>query len=340
MKRSALIIGLVLSILGVLLFTMSKHWSRVRRLQPTAASETPSENTSVTPNFQTNQLPDSSPQKRLDRKQAVELVQSIYSAPIAFYGRTQDEHGNPIPNANIEFSVLDKFWNPGTKYGATSDDNGLFSLTGANGAAVSVAVWKQGYAGITGKSNGAFSYGMPFDAQRDRPTPTKEHPAIFVLRKKAEADPLFVVRRDISIPKDGSPVDVNLRTGKPVAIGQGDIRIECWTADNVRDASGHYEWKARIIAPGGGLAQQRSTELEVTAPETGYESMIEVAMPQASPDWRCDHDAHYWVRLRDQTYARMRLRITTAGDHFVSISSYLNPSGSRNLEFDENRVIK
>jgi hypothetical protein len=36
----------------------------------------------------------------------------------------------------------------------------------------------------------------------------------------------------------------------------------------------------------------------------------------------------------------MRIRITTAGGHFATISSFVNPSGSRNLEFDENKVIK
>lgn len=275
-----------------------------------------------------------------DRQRAVQFVQSIYAAPVGLYGRVQDQFGAPVSGANIEFSVLDRFWESGTKYTRLSEGDGSFSLTGVKGAAVSVAVWKDGYGGIAEKSTGSFSFGVPFDAHRDRPSPTKDNPAIFVLRKKAEADALFVANRDVRISKDGTPVDVSLRTGKSVGHDKGDIRIECWTSDLMKDNKGHYKWHSRVSVPGGGLMVRTDTELDFVAPESGYQPSVEIDMPQDASNWRRDSDAQYWVKLSSGTFARMRFRITTAGGHFATISSYLNPSGSRNLEYDENKVLR
>ena len=122
------------------------------------------------------------------RRQAVDLVRSIYSAPIAFFGRVQDQQGQPVPGATVDYSILDKFFEPGSKKSGVADGNGNFSLTGVQGAALTVGVSKEGYDPIYQQSNGAFSFGAPYDLHRDRPTPTKDDPAIFVLRKRAEAE--------------------------------------------------------------------------------------------------------------------------------------------------------
>lgn len=335
MKRYFLFVGVAISIAGLWFVTRSYHTS------PNAQHPTANLTKNwPTPTATASNVLATPAAKPADQRRTVQLVQTIYASPIEIYGRVQDQFGNPVSAAKVEYSVLDRFWEPGTKYTGVSDNNGLFSLTDVKGAAVSVAIWKNGYAGIAEKSNGSFSFGVPFDAQRDRPTPTKDKPAIFVLRKKVEADPLIVANRDIRIPKDGTPVELDLRTAKATTVGHGDLKIECWTSDNVRDTQGHYEWRARISVPGGGLSRRTEPELALTAPESGYEPRVEIAMPQNAERWRRDCDGQYWVKLGNGTFARMRLRITTAGDHFASITSYLNPSGSRNLEYDEAKVIK
>lgn len=267
------------------------------------------------------------------------IVRDVFNTPIAFFGKVEDQNGLPILDARIQFSAIDKFWESGSKFETHSNADGLFSITGIKGAGLTVGVSKKGYDGINGLSYQSFGYGMPPDSTRKAP-PSKEAPARFVLRKKATADSLFVVHRDILVPKNGMPVEVSLRTGKPVKGGQGDLKLECWTSDERKDAKGHYEWHARVSVPGGGMTIRSDTEREFSAPEMGYIPITEIATPQASIRWRPDYDADYWVKLHDQTFARIRLRITTAGDHFATIESYLNPSGSRNLEYDEAKVIK
>jgi hypothetical protein len=274
------------------------------------------------------------------KERAVAALQAIYSAPISFYGQVKDQFGVPVAGARVDYTIVDKFFDPGSKSSGISDGQGYFALDGVKGAALTVGISKAGYAPIYGQSNGSFAFGMPLDPRRDRPTPNRDQPAIFVLRKKLAAEPLIVVERDVRLPKDGTAVEVSLRTGKPVPVDHGDLKIECWTSDSIKDAKGHYEWHAKVSILGGGLIVRKDPEREFQAPDNGYLPNIDVSMPITSTRWERNYDGHYWVMLRDRTYARVRFRLTTAGAHFATISSYLNPSGSRNLEFDEDKVIK
>jgi len=267
------------------------------------------------------------------------IVNQVFNTQISFFGKVQDQQGTPIPKAEVKFGAIDEFWGSGSTYETLSDANGLFSITGIKGAGLTVGVSKEGYDGIKGLSYQSFGYGMPPDSTR-KAAPSPNAPAIFVLRRKLPAEPLYQIRRDIPIPKDGTPIEISLKTGKPVSLQQGDLKIECWTSDDKKDSQGRYEWHARVSVPGGGLMVRSDAEREFEAPESGYQPDFEIHMPSIAARWERSYDGQYWLILRSGTYARIRLRLTTAGDHFATIESFLNPSGSRNLEYDERNVIK
>ena len=273
------------------------------------------------------------------RENAVAIVRGVFSAPIEFYGRVVDQYRQPVSDAEVDFEAADQFLASGTRYSAKSDSDGNFSITGIQGAGLSVSVSKAGYGRISDVSSQTFGYGMGPDSFRKVP-PKKSEPAIFVLRKMAAPEPLATFRRDVLLPKDGTPVEVSLKTGKPVVGGEGDMKFECWTDDRNMDAKEHYEWHARISVPGGGMLARTSPEFDFEAPEDGYKQSIELRMSQTAVEWSDDHDEQYWVKLGNGTYARMRLRLTTGGHHFVSLTTFLNPSGSRNLEYDPKKEIR
>ncbi|HEY5747867.1 MAG TPA: carboxypeptidase-like regulatory domain-containing protein [Chryseolinea sp.] len=274
----------------------------------------------------------------LQRAETAKIIGSVFSAPVNFYGKVEDQYGNPVPGAKVTYSLADSFGAPSSKRTVTSDDRGLFSLVGVRGAGVFVSVAKQGYAEINKQSSGNFSFGMPYDPQRDRPTPTKEKPAVFVLRKKAKAEPMVAVNRSTLIPRDGTPVEVSLSTGRPVAAGSGDLKIEYWTADGQKDANRRYDWHCRFSVPGGGLVK-RGSQLAQEAPIDGYQPYAEVWMPATTPAWTETFDENYFLKLGNGNYARAHLIMVAGGDHFVSIIAYLNPSGSRNLEYDAKQDV-
>ena len=259
------------------------------------------------------------------RAEGVKIVEGIYSAPISFYGKVVDQFGNPVAGAKVDYSVVDKFWEKGSSYHGQSDGNGYFSITGIHGAGMTVGVTKDGYDNIDGKSDRGYGLGEKL--------PTQDNPEILVLRKKAKAEPLYAIDRDIIVPKDGTPVEVDLKSGNPVASGQGDIKIECWASEESKDAKGHYEWHCRLSVPEGGLLKRTDPELNFNAPESGYEPSVDITMSQTAERWQPANDDQYWVKLHDGTYGRMRFRITTGGGHFASITSFVNQNpGSRNLE--------
>lgn len=274
------------------------------------------------------------------RTMAVDHVVDVFSAPIGFFGRVIDQSGKPVAGARVEFSAVDKIWESGSKLEATSDATGGFSIVGLKGAGLTVAVSKEGYDPIDELSYQAFGYGLGPDSTRKTP-PTQESPAVFVLRKKENAEPLFEVDRNLRIPKDGTPVDISLETGKQVSSGQGDLRVQCWTFDQIKNDRRRWEWSFLLSVPGGGVQSRKDPQRNFVAPEIGYQESLAHRMPADAERWVGDYENELWVRLADERFARVRFRIISGGDHFVSIESYLNSKpGSRNLEFDPKKVIK
>lgn len=139
------------------------------------------------------------------------------------------------------------------------------------------------------------------------------------------------------MPKDGSPVEIDLETGKSAG-SSGDFRIECWTHDQTKDEAGRYDWRCRVSVPGGGLIE-REDALDFGAPEAGYRKVDEITMAKAAPQWRSQVRKDYFLQLNDGRFARVSLEVITHGDHLIAVTSFLNPSGSRNLEYDPNKQV-
>ena len=263
------------------------------------------------------------------RKEAVDAVLSMLGAPISFYGKVVDQDGDPVPDASVGYSALDKFMAPGTGYTGKSDASGLFSISGIKGARLSINVRKEGYYFIDGKSNAAFSYGGGSDGYFAEP-PTKDNPAIFVLHKMGTTESLVRAEQSARIPKDGTPVTVNLMTGR--LSPNGNLRVEARTEAPV--GGRRFTWRCRVTVPGGGLAD-RTGQFEFEAPEDGYQESVEFGMRHDAEQWTSDQQRDYFVKLPDGRFARINFRMIAGGNHYFVMESFLNPKpGSRNLEYD------
>ena len=160
---------------------------------------------------------------------------------------------------------------------------------------------------------------------------------MFVLQKMGKTEPLiYVSSRTYRIPKDGTPVEVNLKAGQKSS--QGDLRVEAWTED--KDIKRHYNWRCRVSVPNGGLVERKG-QFDFEAPAEGYKSSDEIVMTQTAEEWQPQAKREYFVKLPDDKYGRLTFYMITQGDHFFEIESYLNPTpGSRNLEFDPAKAVK
>lgn len=273
-------------------------------------------------------------EEELHRK-TVAMIEKLFDAPIAFYGRVVDQNGNPVPDAEVGYTAADAFNASGSQFTGKSDAAGYFRIAGIKGGGLLVGVGKEGYYPLEGKSSQNFGYGMGTDSTR-RPPPTKESPAVFVLHKMGKTEPLVRVEQSARIPKNGTPATVNLMTGR--LSPNSDFRIEAWTEAPVQGRK--FSWRCRVTVPGGGLVE-REGQFDFEAPEDGYKESVELGMPAGADQWTSQQEGDYFVKLPDGRFARIRFTMIAGGNHYFLLEAFLNPKpGSRNLEFDPAKVVK
>jgi hypothetical protein len=339
-RNRSIIIGLaVLVLIGLVIYFWPKTAPVPVSVPPVAQSNPPSE-----PQEKIELTKDGLPApvapglaQQATKPDAEASLLELFMTPIALYGKVVDEKGNPVAGATAKMSVADKPITDGAKYSKITDDKGLFSLTGLHGGAVSVNVTKEGYY-TTEQSRGMIRFGK-FRSNSDPQIPTAGSPTVFVLRKMGEITPLVKIENFVKVPRNGNPTEISLETGRQVAAGQGDLKVEAWTNDQTKDAQGHYEWKCRISVPGGGLFERKDS-YAFEAPADGYQPFDEIVMSHNAERWNPQASRQYFVKLSDNHYACIEFEMVAGGDHFFSITSYLNPTaGARNLEYDPNQPV-
>lgn len=143
-----------------------------------------------------------------------------------------------------------------------------------------------------------------------------------------------MIRYDKSfvMPKDGTPVLIDLPAGKVVASSQNAVQVEAWINDSEKIDRWKFNWKCRVSVPNGGL-QIYDEVFPFLAPEENYVLEEVIDMPATNnPSWSNQARRNYYIRTADGKYGRMVFTMVPAGDHFCELNLYFNPTDSRNLE--------
>ena len=208
---------------------------------------------------------------------------------------------------------------------------GLFSLQGEQGKFLSIKVSKEGYYEYKPEGEGFFYAG-----RNENFVPDENNPVVFRLHKKRQAEPL--IAREFpgfaqieQLRRDGTPVEIDLLQAKKVASG-GNLKMELW-GDPIERTTNKYKWKLRISVAGGGIIVN-SEEFNFKAPESGYAPQILIDMPTTSEHWTSNMKQKYFVKYADGNYGRIDFDFL-ARNGVYRILSFINTSGSRNLEYDE-----
>ena len=299
------IIGLLVA-LAALLWWLTGSPKASRR--STAQSEEANDYGAPSVPAATNASISPNPFNEAERKdRALVHVTRAYNTPIAFYGRVIDQHGDPVVAAKISYGAVDQFLSKGSDYNGYSDVCGNFSVHEIKGIALTVGVWKEGYYGIDGKSAATFAYGINPDNTRSLP-PTKDNPAIFLLHKMGDAEPLIQVSsRQIDVLRTGQTMSIDLATGRT---GQGSLQLTSWIGDIKQRP---FDWRYLLRVPGGGLVQ-REGQFDFEAPLDGYQPAIEVKMAATAEQWTSRLTRQYFAKLPDGRYARFSIRFYAGGE--------------------------
>lgn len=258
-----------------------------------------------------------------------------WKLPINFYGRVVDDSELPVPGANIWFQWSDLSPEGASEEETVSDANGLFMLTGKQGNGLSLRITKRGYYTPQRGNQFRFENARFWDANYHEPNP--DNPVFFHLQKKGEAEPLIVALARPRVPRDGTPVRVDL-FNKGAISPSGQLEIAAWLPPENPNQRGLFDWRAKLSLPEGGV-REHNDEFPFIAPEDGYIPEVVFDMPAAAPDWRQVITQRYYFRIgTPPQFGRMEVRINGASQ-VVNVNYWLNPSGSRNLEYDSGKQL-
>jgi hypothetical protein len=240
-----------------------------------------------------------------------------WKMPVNFYGKVIDQANQPVQGAKVRFRWTDMSAAGTTEKFTETDAQGMFSLTDERGKNLEVYVSKDSYHAVH-EGRGNFEYAAFFEPNYIEPDPN--NPVIFQLIKKQEAQPLIKVEREIRLPQVGSAtaVPLNDTTALEVSLLANHIKPD-------------QPWSMRVVVTDGGL-QTAADEFPVEAPTDGYQSSVAIDRKSPKPSgWSGLYQGGVFYVKTAQGYGRIEIRML-AGDNKARVTTYLNPSGSRNLE--------
>ena len=266
---------------------------------------------------------------------AKELVDHAWEwrMPINFFGRVVDENEQPVPSAKVQLSWTDLSQAGSSQAQTTTDAQGFFSLLNRTGRHLEVRVSKDGY--YTPKRQQiSFDYAAFWEADYHVPDPN--NPVLFHIRKKNQGEALRSGEIRPTMPADGTPVRFDLLNGGRLS-PDGQLEIAAVT-NTEKYPPKIFNWRATILVPGGGLIEHNA-EFPFEAPEDGYQPSVGFDMPTNAPDWKPLIEKSYFIEFGSPPrYGRIQVQIN-GGSQKASVSYWVNPSGSRNLEANSNEQV-
>ena len=202
---------------------------------------------------------------------------------------------------------------------------------------MTVRVEKEGYYSSK-ESRGSFEYASRGDRLFHVPDPS--NPVVFRLRKKGVLEPLIRYDKWETLAYDRGSYFYDPQSG---AISQeppsgAGLKFTFTRAPSPQGTP--FAWTWRIDGVHAAL-QATDEELAFLAPEGGYVPAWEMSRSAQDSDSRQSPEVRLYLRTADGRYGLvdLRLRQPKARDMgpTLYVKSWLNPSGSRNLEFDPNK---
>jgi hypothetical protein len=272
------------------------------------------------------------PQNKGD--QIKEGLSTLNDAPIAFYGRLEDQFGNAVSDAQIAASVriYNGVQSTVEHLAAVSDGNGMFQIKGGRGESLGIMPKKDGYVLATTGTEFKYSY-----MYANHFTPDPNNPTVVKMWKLQGAEPLVGIDKNYKLHYTNAPISFDLVTGEIVPIG-GDIKITVNRPAGEISEHNPQDWGFAIEAVDGGLVETSGKDSAITfaAPENGYQSSDTVTA-SSNRHGIGGIQQGYFVKSRNgQVYSKFGLTfgINDTPDGFMNItfSGVANTNSSRNWE--------
>ncbi len=270
-----------------------------------------------------------------------EVLTKLNDVPIVFYGKLEDQFGDPVAGAEITGGILrdNGYISDVREIKTVSDDAGGFHFNDGKGESLSVTPRKPGYA--IASTNAAFKYSHFYPEVRHIPDPT--HPAVIKMWKLQGAEPLMKIDQRYKFHFTDMPVYFDLIAGKIVPSG-GDIKVTVGRSPGIVSERSLQDWSVKIEVTDGGFIETSMAEFRVTylAPNNGYQPSDNFIMSTNPPHkWSGGFDRLLFITSRhDQVYGKVNFGISinqNPDDYiWVEFRGIANTNSSRNWEGDPN----
>ncbi len=279
----------------------------------------------------------------LERIKKIQKFQSLKTGKFDYYGKVIDQHGDPVVGATVKVDIgYYPFIPNGNFYPShktkrlTTNADGRFSIVGEEGESVSIdLVEKSGYEihyWFPPLTSFIFSR-VGIEGLKKVGNPDK--PVIFHAWKKAEAEPLIHDILEVGYRPDGKFYQVPLKGVKE------QLKIS-FTVDPKGTNSNSLDWSMKLKVIDGGLIES-TDEFMNEAPLDGYISNLSYEYKKGEKDFSDDIRKKFYLKARNgEVYGRLECRIHPYYNDIVAvdIKYWLNPNGSRNLQYDRSKRIQ
>jgi len=281
-----------------------------------------------------------------EKNDKLKLLMQNFDTGINFYGKVQDQYGEPVKSAEVVFnlhyfSLTDPFFDGSKKIAAQTNAAGMLVLEALRGNGLYLAeIEKQGHLFNRAANKWIFDY----SGRRAGPKfiPDQQNPVIFILHKKPE--PGYVIEHSISYQgrPEGSKFQVDFydgfsRCSRTKTAMWGDVSVEIQPAAQ----AGDHTVKITLNNQDDWLLARDSGDDPVedyAAPDSDYVKSVELMIKQhgeVTKDIYCKGQ-----KATGMVYARLHLKLS-AGNAcgYVDGRLYTNLDGGKNLNYDRKYTL-
>jgi hypothetical protein len=257
------------------------------------------------------------------------------------YGKVIDQYGQPVADVDVAGNVaLLQGWDSDEKYKhykTKTDTNGLFQFTGLRGASISADVTKEGY---------EIDYRIGYTVPAGKKTSPDDR-AILTMWKLKGPEPMIHRQKFYGITPDWRIFTIDLVKHKKIegtnAIGDLLVQIQRPAQIGPQD---RFDWAFAMTAIDGGFIEITNDGYLNEAPESGYQPQYKFNMSASEENANWKKYAYsryvgvektfYFKSRNGQVYGHFHIKISPNYNDTsaLDIEYYINPSGSRNLEWD------
>jgi len=258
-----------------------------------------------------------------------------WKMPIKFYGKVLDQFGQPVDGAEVELSwttVIGPI--PDPKKSIFTGSDGQFAVTDIQGKGITISVSKVGYESESDWIQ-SFEYASFYENNFHVPDPN--NPVFFHLHKLMGAEPMYQFEMDNKMAFDGPPVVLDVASGKVAAIGDFAFSLRL---DGRSEKDPDYTLLLQAQNNAGFILTNE--RFPFNAPENGYQTEMAIHQRATDTNYNSRQTFHFYAKTRGGKYGVVwfEVNVPRIGDTAsCNATIRYNPSGSRNLEFDQNKWI-